>query len=340
MSQKLISICIPTYNRPVELKRMLESIDTTKYDDVDIVISENCSLLQKETREVVEEYRKSSEFDIHYFENEENIGYDRNIRAIMQRSTGKFSMLFSDDDVFMQGAMDEFVEFVRNHQDCGYILRSYKFLDSKGHEQDCRYYASDKEFNPGIDSYIELFDKGVFLSGFTIRTEYAREYVIDDLDGSLLYQIYLAAEVIRRYPSAYSRILISKQLPNQTHFFGDSKEEKELYKTGLNGVQDRLNFATWYMKIIDLIDNKYNDSSAKRIKHYMSKYSFSIVGCGRQNYWDIKTYNQYCRELRKIGYGSSIYFYIYYLGVLLFGNSGCWAIVRFLKKVIGHRPKL
>lgn len=340
MVQKLISICIPTYNRPVELKRMLESIDTTKYDDVDIVISENCSPLQKETREVVEEYRKTSKFDIHYFENEENIGYDRNIRAIMQRSTGKFSMLFSDDDVFMPGAMDDFVEFVRNHQECGYILRSYRFLSGKGHEQDCRYYATDKEFPAGVDSYIELFDKGVFLSGFTIRTEYAREYVINDLDGSLLYQIYLAAEVIRRYPSAYSRILISKQLPNEKHFFGDSKEEKDLYKAGLNGVQDRLNFASWYMKIIDYIDNKYQDRSGKRMKHYMSKYSFSIVGCGRRKYWDIKTYNDYCRELMKIGYGSSIYFYVYYLGILLLGSAGCWAIVRFLKKVIGHRPKL
>lgn len=340
MVQKLISICIPTYNRPVELKRMLESIDTTKYDDVDIVISENCSPLQNETREVVKEYRKKSKFDIHYFENEENIGYDRNIRAIMQRSTGKFSMLFSDDDVFMPGAMDDFVEFVRNHQECGYILRSYRFLSSRGHEQDCRYYATDKEFPAGVDSYIELFDKGVFLSGFTIRTEYAREYVINDLDGSLLYQIYLAAEVIRRYPSAYSRIIISKQLPNEKHFFGDSKEEKELYKAGLNGVQDRLNFASWYMKIIDYIDDKYLDGSGKQMKHNMSKYSFSIVGCGRRKYLDLKTYNDYCRELKKIGYGSSIYFYIYYWGILLFGSAGCWAIVRFLKKVIGHRPKL
>lgn len=340
MKQKLITICIPTYNRPVELKRMLESIDTSKYEDVDILISENCSPKQMETREVVEEFRKTSKYDIHYYENEENIGYDRNICAIMQRSNGKFSMLFSDDDVFMPGAMDEFVEFVRNHQECGYILRSYRFLSGKGHVQDCRYYSSDKEFPAGVDSYIELFDKGVFLSGFTIRTDYAKEYDINDFNGSLLYQIYLAAEVIRRYPSAYSRILISKQIPNEKHFFGDSKVEKNLYKTGLNGVQDRLNFATWYMKIIDYIDNKYKDGSAKRLKHYMSKYSFSIVGCGRREYWDFKTYNEYCKELKRIGYASSVYFYIYYIGILLLGSEGCWAIVRFLKKVIGHRPKL
>lgn len=340
MAQKLITICIPTYNRPVELKRMLKSIDTTKFDDVDIVISENCSPQQKETREVVEEYRKTCKFEIHYFENDENIGYDRNIRAIMQRSTGKFSMLFSDDDVFMPGAMDEFVEFVRNYQDCGYILRSYKFLSGSGHEQNCRYYSTDKEFPAGVDSYIELFDKGVFLSGFTIRTEYAREYVTTELDGSLLYQVYLASEVIRRYPSAYSRILISKQLPNEKHYFGESKEEKALYKNGFKGVQDKLIFVSWYMKIIDYIDRKYKDGSGKRLKHYMSKYSFSIMSCGRFRYWDFSVFNDYCSQLREIGYGTSAYFYIYYIGLLLLGSKGCWTIVRILKRVIGHRPKL
>lgn len=87
MSQKLISICIPTYNRPVELKRMLESIDTTKkYWYRWANISVKIAHYKRNARGRVEEYRKSSEFDIHYFENEENIGYDRNIRAIMQRS--------------------------------------------------------------------------------------------------------------------------------------------------------------------------------------------------------------------------------------------------------------
>lgn len=340
MEQKLISICIPTYNRPLELKRMLDSIDTTKYDDVDIVISENCSAKQKETREVVEEYKAKSPFEIHYYENEQNIGYDRNIRAIMQRSTGKFTMLFSDDDVFMPGAMDEFVEFVRNHQDCGYILRSYKFTFTNGESMIQRYYPIDKEFPAGRDTYIELFDKGVFLSGFTIRTEYAREYVVDCFDGSLLYQIYLAAEVCYHHPSAYSRIVISEQIPGGIHYFGDSKEEKKLYTGGLNGAKDRLNFASWYMKIIDFMDEKYQDGSAAILKKNMSKYSFSFVAQARGPYWNFKEFIDYCNGLKELGFGSSPYFYLYFVTLLFLGGKLSWKIIRGLKKIIGHRPKL
>lgn len=342
MEQKLISICIPTYNRPEELKRTLESIDTTKYDDVNIVISENCSPKQQETRAIVEEYKKHSKYEVHYYENEKNIGYDKNIRALVQRSKGKFSMFFSDDDMFMPGAMDEFVEFVRKHQDCGYILRSYRNYKEDGSYNDFRYYSQDQTFPAGKETAMQMFDKSVFLSGFTIRTEYAQEYVTDALDGSLLYQIYLVLEVCRRYPSVYSTILISKSVPisNNKHYFGECEEEKKLYKTGLTGVEDRLNFAIWYMKIIDYIEAKYKDGFACEFKKYMSKYSYSIVSCGRGNYWDWKTFFEYGKQLKKVGYGSSIYYYIYFYALLILGKDLCWKTIYFLKKVIGHRPKL
>ncbi len=340
MNQKLISICIPTYNRPLELKRMLESIDTTKYDDVDIVISENCSAQQKETRDVVEAFSAKTSFEVHYYENEQNIGYDRNIRAIMQRSSGKFTMLFSDDDVFIPGAMDEFVEFVRAHQDVGYILRSYKFTFRNGNSMIQRYYPTDRVFPAGRDTYIELYDKGVFLSGFTIRTDYAREYVVDCFDGSLLYQIYLAAEVCYHYTAAYSRIVISEQIPGGVHYFGDSKEEKKLYTGGLKGSKDRLNFASWYMKIIDYMEEKYQDGSAPILKRYMSKYSFSFVAQARGNYWNFREFIDYCKGLKKLGYASSPYFYFYYLTLLVLGGTLSWRIIRYLKNIIGHRPKL
>ena len=342
MEKKLISICIPTYNRPEELKRTLESIDTTKYDDVNIVISENCSPKQKETRAIVEEFKNSSKYDVYYYENEKNIGYDKNIRALIQRSKGQFSMFFSDDDMFMPGAMDAFVEFVREHQDCGYILRSYRNYKEDGSYNDFRYYKEDKVFSAGKETAMQMFDKSVFLSGFTIRTEYAKEYVTDALDGSLLYQIYLVLEVCRRYPSAYSTILISKAVPisNNTHYFGECDEEKELYKTGLKGADDRFNFALWYMKIIDYIELKYNDGFGQEFKKYMSKYSFSILSSARGNYLNWKQFIKYSAKLKQIGYGTSFYFYIYYYALLLLGKNICWKSIYFLKKIIGHRPNL
>lgn len=340
MSNKLISICIPTYNRPLELKRTLESIDTTKYDDVDIVISENCSPKQAETREVVEAFKAQSKYEIHYYENERNLGYDKNIRVLVARATGKFCMFFSDDDMFMPNAMDDFVEFVRQHQHCGYILRSYRNYGANGNYQDFRYYPNDREFPAGKDTAIELFDKSVFLSGFTILTEEAKKYVIDDLDGSLLYQLYLLLEVCRRYPSAYSRILISKAVPGGVHFFGDAEEEKEFYEGKSMDGSNAINFDRWYIKVVDYVSNKYNDDTAKRIKHNMSKYSYVDLALERRRGTGIKEFTKYARELKKMGLGSSIYFYIYYFALIIIGYKKCDKIINYIKTKKGHRPSL
>ena len=342
MSQKLISICIPTYNRPLELKRTLESIDTTKYEDVDIVISENCSPKQAETREVVEDFKGKTKFEVHYYENERNLGYDKNIRALVAKATGRFCMFFSDDDMFMPKAMDDFVEFVRQHKDCGYILRSYRNYRTDGSYQDFRYYSKDREFPAGKDTAIELFDKSVFLSGFTIRSDEAKKYVIEDLDGSLLYQLYLLLEVCRRLPSAYSRILISKAVPisGGVHYFGDCEEEKEFYEGKRMDGNNAINFDRWYIKVVDYISNKYNDDTAKVIKHNMSKYSYVDLALERRRGVSIKEFTHYAKELKRMGLGSSIYFYIYYFALVLFGYKACDKVISIIKNKLGHRPHL
>lgn len=344
MSQKLISICIPTYSRPQELKRTLESIDSQKYNDVNIVISENCSPKQVETRAVVEEFKKNSKYDVYYYENEQNLGYDKNIRALVKRSEGIYSMFFSDDDMFMPGALDKFIEFVRQHQDCGYFLRSYRNYSDVAETkfQDFRYYASDCTFPAGNDTAIELFDKSVFLSGFTIKTEPAREYVTDELDGSLLYQLYLLLEVCRRYPSAYSRILISKAVPYEgaVHYFGNCKEEKDSYETGAMVGKNQLNFLRWYTKVMDFVGNKYSDDTGKRIRYNMSKYSYINLVQELKANPTKQEFKDYCRQLEEMGFNSSRYYYFYKFVLGLFGYRLCNKCVAFIKKNLGYRPKL
>lgn len=340
MGQKLISICIPTYNRPNELKRLFDSIDTTKYDDVDIVISENCSPKQAETRAIVEEFKKNTKLDVHYYENERNLGYDKNIRTFVDRTTGKFAMYFSDDDIFMPGAMDEFVEFVRAHQEYGYFLRSYGSYHEDGSFVESRYYRDAKMFAAGKDAYIALFDKSVFLSGFTIRTEYMKPFITDKLDGSLLYQVYQCAEVVYRYPAINSPIIISAQIPDENiHYFGECKEEKEFYSGADMTANNNLNFLKWYIKVIDYIEEQHKDGAGAIVKNNLAKLSYSWLS------WEIKkngkgqNYKQYCKEIRKMGL-SNTHFWIYKIAIDVFGVKICDWGVQTLKKIIGHRPNL
>lgn len=344
MEQKLVSICIPTYSRPLELKRLLESIDTTKVDDVDIVISENCSPKQAETRAVVEEYKQHSPFEVHYFENEKNLGYDRNIRVLLKRATGKFCVFFSDDDLFMPGAMDQYVEFIRAHQNCGYILRSYRNYSANGKDyQEFRYYSTDKEFAAGENTAIELFDKSIFLSGYTIRQDYASQFETDAVDGTLLYQMYPLLEVCLRYPSAYSRIIISKAVAEGggVHYFGESDNEKDSFTAGKMLGNNDINFIKKYFVFFDFVEKHFSKRMADKLRRNFSKYSSYPAMMRQLPYCKTrKEKKAFYKELENVGMNASGYYYVYKMAFAIFGTRGFVKIVNKIKRKLGHRPKL
>ena len=58
MMNPLISICIPSYNRPVELLRLLDSIDCN-FSDIEIVIREDFSPSRLKIRSVIKKFTKN-----------------------------------------------------------------------------------------------------------------------------------------------------------------------------------------------------------------------------------------------------------------------------------------
>lgn len=338
MNRPLISICIPSYNRPKELSRLLESIDTSRIKDVEIVICEDKAPLREGVREEVNNYTANAVYNVNYIENEQNCGYDKNLRNLINKAIGEYVLFMGDDDMFIPGRLDGFIEFVKNHRDCGYILRSYQNVYANGKVAEFKYFDSDKVFEASADTYISMFDKSVFISGFTIKREFAKEVESDKFDGSLLYQMYLLTEVCRKYPSAYYNTPITQAIEGGTPFFGNSESEKDLYDPGEVTVRNSVNFMNWYCKLVDYSAKKYNDDTNKRIKHNMSKYSYQFM-C-EQSGKGLKVFNGYVSELRKMGFGSSVYFYVYYIGLLILGKKRCSAIIQWMKKVIGRRPQL
>ena len=338
MNNKLVSICIPSYNRPTELRRLLDSIDTKRVQEVEVVICEDKAPLRAEVASQVNEFKSQSALSVNYIENEQNCGYDKNLRNLINKAIGEYVLFMGDDDMFIPGRLDGFIDFVNNHQDCGYILRSYQNVYANGKVAEFKYFNSDEVFEASANTYISMFDKSVFISGFTIKREYAKIIETDLFDGSLLYQMYLLTEICRKYPSAYYNTPITQAIEGGTPFFGNSESEKDLYDPGEVTVRNSVNFMNWYCKLVDYSAKIYNDDTNKRIKHNMSKYSYQFM-C-EQSGKGLKVFNGYVRELRKMGFGTSIYFYIYYIGLILLGKRNCSAIIQWMKMIIGRRPQL
>lgn len=335
----LVSICIPSYNRPSGLKRLLESIDSSKYiRHIQVLVCEDNAPKRAEVRTVVNEFEAISPFVVKYVENPVNLGHGKNWRECSIQADGEFLIYMGDDDVFVPKALDLYLDWVKEHRTLGYILRSYRSINQQGRIEDFRYYSKDVFYEPGQEAFIDFFLKSVFMSGYTIKREYALKYTEDCLDSTLYFQIYLMGEVCLKYPSAYCNIPIAQMIGDGVSYFGTNESEKDLFKPGINYAGDLKCFYN-HFKITKYFDDKYGFNSTARIRMELSKYSsYSTMSLYRG--YGIRQYLVSCNELRKIGINESMYFNLYFFALLFFGTDLCNLVIRSIKKLMGRRLHL
>lgn len=337
VNQFFLSICIPSYNRPAELKRLLESVDTKHIDNVQIVICEDRAPKRLEVRGVVEEFIGRTKYNIKYLENPENYGHGRNLRECILQADGEYVMFMGDDDMFIPQAFDTFYAFVHGNSHLGYILRSYAEMDTNNNIQYFKYFDSDQFFEPGLDTYVQLFSKSVSMSGFTIKREYVNAFTLDIFDETLLYQLYLVAEVSLNYPSAYCNTPFTYVKSDGGTYFGVNEKESDKYIVGKK-VSDNINFIIGRYQITDYIDAKYKISSTQPIKIDTSKYCFYILAESRK--YGIGHFLRQRKQFIEAELDTTIYFYLYYYALLIVGRDVCISIIKLIKNIVGRRLHL
>ena len=88
-SEPLVSVIIPTYNRPEYLKQAINSAVKQTYQNLEIIVSDNCS--SENPQALIESFPDSR---IKFWRHKENLGIDR------KRTRLNFSALVSSYDVF------------------------------------------------------------------------------------------------------------------------------------------------------------------------------------------------------------------------------------------------
>ena len=217
--EPFISICIPSYNRPDEIYRLLKSIDASSRDEIEIVVCEDMSPRWTEISAKVMEYSNHSDYNVKYYENEENMGYDKNLRELIQKAFGEYIIFMGDDDWFVPEALDKFIGFLKDHRELGYVLKTHLLIYEDGIQELFKYFSESRFFEKGEAAYLALFRKSVFISGFTFKREYSLNYLVDCFDGTLLFQLYLLAEITLKHSSAFCDILLTARDKTGTPFF-------------------------------------------------------------------------------------------------------------------------
>ncbi|OGM91139.1 hypothetical protein A2999_01215 [Candidatus Wolfebacteria bacterium RIFCSPLOWO2_01_FULL_38_11] len=318
---------------------MLKSVDATNPDDVEIIICEDKSPKREEIRATVEKFKQETSYDVIYKENKLNLGFDKNLRELIKNAKGEWIIFMGDDDEFVPGALDKLVDFLRQNSDLGYVLRSYESVHLNGKIEKFRYYNDNRFFEPGLSALITLFRKSVFISGFTIRRAAVTDFLIDDFDGVLLFQLYLAAEVCLRYRAAYFDVVLTRQYEKELRpFFGTARAEENLYTPGAVTMKNSLNFLQGFFRIAEYLDKKYSFNSKALIKKEMSKYSYPALAIQRDK--GIRNFLKYVIELNRLEFNITFYYHLYVIFLVLLGKRICDEGIRIIKNILGKTPEL
>lgn len=93
---KLISICIPAYERVDYLRRLLDSIVIQTFADVEVIVSDDSKTDQ--VFQLVQEY--STKLELRYFRNLKSFGTPANWNKAISEASGIWIKLMHDDDWF------------------------------------------------------------------------------------------------------------------------------------------------------------------------------------------------------------------------------------------------
>ena len=126
ISSPLVTIGLPTYNRPAGLRKALEWIGKQTHPSLEIIISDNCST-EEEVQKITAEYAAKDQ-RIKVFRQLENIGLENNFNFVYAQSTAPYFIWMSDDDFFEANYIADCVNFLEQNRDhvlCSGIAKYY-----------------------------------------------------------------------------------------------------------------------------------------------------------------------------------------------------------------------
>ena len=114
-SNPLVTVYIPTFNRVELLKRAVESVRQQTYQNLEIIIVDDCS--KDSTHEYLDEISKQDS-RIKYFIKEKNSGACVSRNIAIENAKGEFITGLDDDDYFMNNRIEVFLSHWSNKYKC------------------------------------------------------------------------------------------------------------------------------------------------------------------------------------------------------------------------------
>ena len=125
--QPLISVIIPTYNRPAYLKDAIASVVNQTYSNLEIIVSDDCS--RESPEPIVKAFHDPR---LRLRRNPKNLGIGLNATHAFTEATGKYVASLNDDDRWDKHFLEKLVQPLEENAELALAFCDYYVIDDRG----------------------------------------------------------------------------------------------------------------------------------------------------------------------------------------------------------------
>lgn len=338
-NRPFFSVCIPAYNRARFLPPLLDSIFQQDFLDFEVVICEDKSPERAQIKDIVDAYAQQYPKKIRLHENELNLGYDANIRNLVEKSTGKFCFFMGNDDLMCDGALQVVHTAVSKHQNIGMVLKSYAWFydDPSKLDQTVRYFSEERVFEAGAEAVSVCYRRSGVISGFIIHRDAAADAGTDRFDGTLYYQMLMSASVLSSMRAVSVPQVLVLSRASEPPEFGNSEKEKGKFVPGEYTPEARLRMVRGAISIIRYVEEKTSIRIAERVQRDYANYFYPYIR--DQLNIPIRDYIKLYRSFGNIGFYKYPMFHAYMIIGYVLKSKNFDAFTRFVRAKLGRSPQ-
>jgi abequosyltransferase len=335
----LFSVCIPAYNRARHLTALLDSILLQDFHNFEIVICEDMSRERQQVAAIVQDYQSRHPGVLQYFENEENLGYDANIRNLVEKASGEFCFFMGNDDIMCEGALATVASVIRRYPNVGLVLKSYAWFDEVPERvnQEIRWFNEEKEFAAGAAAIRFAFRRSGVISGYVVHRDSANEVATSKFDGTLYYQMHLTANVLIKKTAVFTPKVLILCRGNEPPEFGNSIKESGKYVPGRYTPQARLNMISGALSIIRDLKETTGIDVVEDVIHDYANYFYPYIK--DQLTLPIADFYKLYREYGRMGFARYPLFHLYFMMGYFLGERWFDVLTAVIRGRLGHSPQ-
>ena len=277
-----LTIAVPVYSRPEELRQLLSSIAGMSILPGEVLLCEDRSPERQMLSLIALEWQRvlaPKGCMVRYVENDENLGYDGNVRNLFARATRTWVMLLGNDDAVLPDAVPAIQRFIASNHAIRVISRTFvRFSADIGNVvgvtrlSNCDRVYSKENAQSGM--IIRLCG---FVGGLIVNREWACYVATDKYDGTLFYQIYLAATAFCMNGIGYiATPLVGSRVGNPP-MFGSATSEKDVHVPGAYSPKARAAMWGGILRICDDVEREMQVPLSRSIRRELSgRQSFHV----------------------------------------------------------------